>query len=49
MMRREKIMLDSKTSNDKKLEAILTSGATAGEMLAELQKLMPNFDFEEVK
>lgn len=34
---------------DKKLEAILTSGKTAGEMLAELQKLMPNFDFEEVK
>ena len=34
---------------DKKLEAILTSGKTAGEMLAELAKLMPNFDFEEVK
>ena len=33
---------------DKNLEAILTSGKTAGEMLAELQKLMPNFDFEEV-
>lgn len=48
-MRREKIMLDSKTSIEKKIEAILTSGATAGEMLAELQKLMPKFDFEEVK
>lgn len=47
-MRREKIMLDSKTPIEKKLEKILTSGATAGEMLAELQKLMPNFDFEEV-
>ena len=34
---------------DKKLEAILTSGKTVGEMLAELKKLMPNFDFEEVK
>lgn len=34
---------------DKKLEAILTSGKTAGEMLAELKKLMPNFDFEEVQ
>ena len=34
---------------DKNLEAILTSGATAGEILAELQNLMPNFDFEEVK
>ena len=33
---------------DKKLEAILTSGKTAGEILAELQNLMPNFDFEEV-
>ena len=33
---------------DKKLEAILTSGKTAGEMLAELKTLMPNFDFEEV-
>ena len=35
-------------SIDKNLEAILTSGKTAGEMLAELKKLMPNFDFEEV-
>ena len=34
---------------DKKLEAILTSGKTAGEILAELKTLMPNFDFEEVK
>ena len=34
---------------DKKLEKIMTSGATAGEILTELQKLMPNFDFEEVK
>ena len=34
---------------DKKLEKILTSGKTAGEILTELQKLMPNFDFEEVK
>ena len=49
MMRREKIMLDSKTPIEKKLEAILTSGATAGEMLAELQKLMPQFEYEEVK
>ena len=48
MMRREKIMLDSKTSIDKKLEKILTSGVTAGEMLAELQKLMPQFEYEEV-
>ena len=41
-------MLDSKTSIDKKLEKILTSGVTAGEMLAELQKLMPQFEYEEV-
>ena len=34
---------------DKKLEKIMTSGATAGEILAELQKMMPKFDFEEVK
>ena len=49
MMRREKIMLDSKTPIEKKLEAILTSGATVGEMLTELQKLMPLFEYEEVK
>lgn len=49
MMRREKILLDSKSSIDKKLEAILTSGKTAGEILAELKTLMPNFDFEEVE
>lgn len=49
MMKREKIMLDSKTPIEKNLEAILTSGKTAGEILAELKKLMPNFDFEEVK
>ena len=48
MMRREKIMLDSKTSIEKKLEKILTSGVTAGEMLAELQKLMPQFEYEEM-
>ena len=34
---------------DKKLEKILTSGKTVGEMLAQLQALMPKFDFEEVK
>lgn len=34
---------------DKKLDKILTSGKTAGEMLAELKTLMPQFDFEEVK
>ena len=34
---------------DKKLEAILTSGKTVGEMLTQLKTLMPNFDFEEVK
>lgn len=34
---------------EKKLEKILTSGKTAGEMLAELKELMPNFDFEEVQ
>ena len=42
-------MPDAKTSIEKKLEAILTSGKTTGEMLAELQKLMPQFNFEEVK
>jgi len=49
MMRSENTMLDSKTTIDKKLEKILTSGKTAGEMLIELKELMPNFDFEEVK
>lgn len=34
---------------DKKLEKIMTSGKTAGEMLSQLKTLMPNFDFEEVK
>ena len=48
MMRRDKKMPEQKTTIDKKLEKILTSGKTAGEMLTELQKLMPNFDFEEV-
>ena len=33
---------------EKKLEKIMTSGKTAGEILAELKTLMPNFDFEEV-
>lgn len=47
-MRRDKKMPEQKPSIDKKLEAILTSGKTVGEMLSELQKLMPNFDFEEV-
>ena len=48
MMRREKTMPGSKASIEKKLQKILTSGKTAGEILAELKKLMPNFDFEEV-
>ena len=48
MMRSENTMLDSKPSIEKKLEAILTSGKTVGEMLAELKELMPQFDFEEV-
>ena len=34
---------------DKKLEDIMTSGATAGEILAELKALMPQFEYEEVK
>ena len=41
-------MLEQNTSIEKKLEKILTSGATAGEMLAELAKLMPQFEYEEV-
>ena len=49
MIRRENKMPEQKSRRiDKKLEAILTSGKTAGEMLTELQKLMPTFDFEEV-
>ena len=48
MIKRDKTMLDSKPSIEKKLEAILTSGKTVGEMLAELAKLMPQFNFEEV-
>ena len=48
MIKRDKTMSDSKTRIETKLEAILTSGKTVGEMLAELKKLMPNFDFEEV-
>lgn len=49
MMRREKIMLEQNTSIEKKLEKIMTSGKTAGEILVELKTLMPQFDFEEVK
>lgn len=48
-MRKEKIRLDVEPTMEQKLEAILTSGKTVGEILAELQKLMPQFDFEEVK
>ena len=49
MMRRENKMLEQKSRRiDKKLEKIMTSGKTAGEILAELQKLMPQFNFEEV-
>ena len=33
---------------DKKLEKIMTSGKTAGEMLTELKELMPQFEYEEV-
>ena len=49
MMRRENKMPEQKTRIEKRLEAILTSGKTAGEILAELKTLMQNFDFEEVK
>ena len=49
MIKRDKTMPDSKTRIEKRLEKILTSGKTAGEMLAELKTLMPQFDFEEVK
>lgn len=48
-MRKEKIRLDVEPTMEQKLEAILTSGKTVGEILAELQKIMPQFDFEEVK
>ena len=43
---------DNKTSaqqRQQKVNAIMTSRKTTGEMLAELQKLMPNFDFEEAE
>ena len=30
-----------------KVNEILTSGTTTGEMLAELQKIIPQFDYEE--
>ena len=48
MMRRDKKMTEQKPSIEKNLEKILTSGKTAGEMLAGLKTLMPQFDFEEV-
>lgn len=48
-MRKEKIRLDVEPTMEQKLEAILTSGKTVGEILAELQKLMPRFDYEEVE
>lgn len=47
-MKHEKIMLENKRPIEKKLEAILTSNKTTGEILAELRKLMPEFEYEEV-
>lgn len=43
---------DKKTSAQQRqrdVNAILTSGKTTGEMLAELQKLIPQFDYEEAE
>ena len=43
---------DNKTSAQQrqhKLNEILTSGTTTGEILAELQKLIPQFDYEEAE
>ena len=43
---------DKKTSAQQlsqKVNAIMTSGKTTGEMLAELQKLIPQFDYEEAE
>lgn len=48
-MRKEKIRLDVEPTMEQKLEAILTSGKTTGEILAELQKLIPQFDYEEAE
>lgn len=48
-MRKEKIRLDVEPTMEQKIEAILTSGKTSGEILAELQKLMPQFEYDEVK
>lgn len=47
-MRREKIMLEHKTAFEMKLEKIMTSNKTTMEILAELRKLMPEFEYEEV-
>lgn len=42
---------DNKTSaqqHQHNVNEILTSGKTTGEMLAELQQIIPQFDYEEV-
>ena len=43
---------DNKTSaqqRQRNVNEILTAGKTTGEMLAELQKLIPQFDYEEAE
>ena len=43
---------DNKTSEQQSqhnVNEILTSGKTTGEILAELQKLIPQFDYEEAE
>ena len=43
---------DNKTSEQQRqhnVNEILTSGKTTGEILAEIQKLIPQFDYEEAE
>ena len=44
---RKKIVITRQLSQ--KVNAILTSGKTTGEILAEIQKLIPQFDYEEAE
>ena len=44
---RKKIVITRQLSQ--KVNAIMTAGKTTGEMLAELQKIIPQFDYEEAE
>ena len=40
---------ESAQQRQQKVNAIMTSNKTTGEILAELQKIIPQFDYEEAK